>query len=69
MSRGRASKPVAKPKPLHEKRAQRRCLQCGKLFDSQGPGNRRCEKCKKLGDNFLRLHHSHWPGRGKAVSS
>lgn len=24
----------------------RRCLMCGKMFDSFGPGNRICKKCK-----------------------
>lgn len=39
--------------PQHEKGrvfdykpAKRTCLFCGKVFDSQGPGNRACQKCK-----------------------
>jgi tRNA(Ile2) C34 agmatinyltransferase TiaS len=24
----------------------RRCLMCGRMFDSHGPGNRICKKCK-----------------------
>lgn len=26
---------------------QRSCLMCGNLFESNGPGNRRCKKCDK----------------------
>jgi tRNA(Ile2) C34 agmatinyltransferase TiaS len=29
--------------------AQRSCLFCGKTFNSQGPGNRKCEKCRAKG--------------------
>ncbi|WP_169054065.1 hypothetical protein [Nitratireductor sp. XY-223] len=25
---------------------RRRCLMCGEMFDSFGPGNRICKKCK-----------------------
>ena len=66
MSRGRKSPPVAKPTPLFDKRAQRLCLQCGEPFDSQGPWNRRCEKCKSQSDNHLPQHRSNWPGQGQA---
>lgn len=26
--------------------AKRTCLGCGKPFESQGPGNRQCQRCK-----------------------
>jgi tRNA(Ile2) C34 agmatinyltransferase TiaS len=28
------------------RRRERVCLGCGRLFDSWGPGNRRCSRCK-----------------------
>ena len=28
-------------------RALRRCLGCGKMFDSAGPGRRFCPRCRK----------------------
>jgi hypothetical protein len=31
------------PSPLA---ARRSCLQCGRMFESAGPGNRRCERCR-----------------------
>jgi Zn finger protein HypA/HybF involved in hydrogenase expression len=29
--------------------AQRMCLFCGKPFPSQGPGHRKCDKCRSKG--------------------
>lgn len=41
-----------KPVSLNtQKQAQRKCLKCGKMFDSHGPGNRMCEPCRKYADN------------------
>lgn len=37
-----------KPKPERDLGALRRCLMCGRDFDSHGPGNRRCKPCKDL---------------------
>lgn len=38
-----------KPQPDEERLAQRRprrCLRCGRMFDSHGPGNRICKPCQ-----------------------
>ena len=36
-----------RPKPVGDRadRRRRRCLKCGKMFESWGPGNRRCDSC------------------------
>ncbi|MDE0391685.1 MAG: hypothetical protein OXI57_06395 [Rhodospirillales bacterium] len=31
---------------LEAQESQRRCLRCGRLFDSAGPGNRLCGSCR-----------------------
>lgn len=40
----RLSKPTAQANPLRKMRV---CLACGREFLSEGPGNRRCERCKE----------------------
>ncbi len=32
---------------------KRSCLMCGKMFNSSGPGNRRCPKCSRLVDTHV----------------
>ncbi len=34
------------------KPARRNCLKCGKRFDSRGPGNRICRKCRKINNRL-----------------
>ena len=34
--------------------AMRKCLGCGEMFDSTGPGNRKCPKCKPNGTSHGR---------------
>ncbi len=36
-------------------RKQRRCLKCGKMFESTGPANRRCPSCdQEVGHAYVR---------------
>ncbi len=37
----------SKPEPLHRPvKKDRKCLRCGEMFWSQGPGQRICHKCR-----------------------
>lgn len=38
----------SKPKPDHNRTGKRKCLRCGKGFDSYGPENRICNRCKLI---------------------
>ena len=31
---------------------KRTCLKCNKLFDSTGPGNRICKRCRQINDRL-----------------
>ena len=35
----------------------RKCLKCGQSFQSEGPGNRRCENCLRRENGYYRDSH------------
>ena len=61
----------SKPKQDNSKSALRKCLSCGDKFDSFGPGNRICPKCKDT-KNYIEgtagLFTAIIPGKGKGPS-
>lgn len=50
--------PHTSPDSVNYRPARRRCLACGEAFDSEGPHNRRCGKCKHA------LQHGRDPDHG-----
>lgn len=40
------AKPIARSLDMEMKK--RTCLKCNRLFDSEGPGNRICKRCRQL---------------------
>jgi len=43
--------------PKVPNKTQRKCLKCGQLFLSEGPGNRRCENCLRREACYHRESH------------
>ncbi len=39
---------IASFRPVKPEKKKRTCLLCGKLFNSAGPFNRRCQRCSRL---------------------
>ena len=57
------------PSPFRRPTSKRKCLKCGKLFQSKGPANRICKNCNEINlkNNRYGGENTKHPLKGKGL--